>query len=312
MTPPAPIATRESFGQALVQCGERHPEVVVLDADLSKSTRTELFAKRFPERFFQMGIAEQHLLGVAAGLAMSGKTAFCASFGCFVAGRFETIKMSIAYAGANVKIIGTHAGVAVGPDGYSQMALEDLALLRALPTMQVFQPADDLEAAALAEYLCQHRGPAYIRLTRHNVTRVHEPGYRFTPSVLDVLRSGDDVALLCSGATVETSLKAAELLTTDGLSVAVINVPTIKPIDRAGLLHWGKRVRQLVTVEDHTIHGGMGSAVAEVIASGPAAPLHIHGIRDVFGESATQAELYRKHQLDGEGIATVVRAQLQR
>lgn len=312
MTSPKPVATRESFGQALADRAERYPEVVVLDADLSKSTRTEIFAKRFPDRFFQMGIAEQHMLGVAAGLAMSGKTAFCASFGCFLAGRFETIKMSVAYSEANVKIVGTHAGVAVGPDGYSQMALEDLSLLRSLPTMQVFQPADDVESASLLDYLCQTRGPAYIRLTRHNVPQVHGADYRFVPGKLDPLTEGDDVALFASGATVSTCLAAAELLQREGLSVAVVNVPSIKPVDRQGLLHWGKRVRQLVTVEDHNVHGGLGSAVAEVIASGRCAPLYIHGIQDAFGESATQAELYRKHRLDGPGIAEVVREQLER
>lgn len=305
-----PKATRVAYGEALAELGERYGEVVALDADLSKSTKSELFGKKFPERFFQIGIAEQNMVGVAAGLASCGKTAFCSSFACFVAGRFETIKMSVAYAEANVKVVGTHAGVAVGADGYSQMGLEDVALMRALPAMTVYQPADDVETRAIVEYLCQTPGPAYLRLTRHNVPRVHDEGYVFSPGKLDVLRDGGEgckLALFASGGVVGEALAAAEILAADGIATAVVNVPTIKPIDREGITHWAGNVERIVTIEDHNVLGGLGAAVAEVLAGVGGARLTIHGVQDVFGESASQAELYRKHGLDPEGIAEVAR-----
>lgn len=298
-----PQPTRQSFSAALAACGERYPDVVVLDADLSKSTKSELFGKRFPQRFFQMGISEQNMLGVAAGLAMSGKTAFCCSFACFLAGRFETIKISVAYGDANVKVIGTHAGVAVGADGYSQMALEDIALMRALPGMRVYQPGDDIEAAALVEHLCRTPGPAYVRLTRQDLPRVHAEDYRFVDGKLDVLREGTDLALFCSGGTVGPALAAADLL---GGSVAVVNVPTLKPIDAEGVADWARRVPRIVTIEDHNVLGGLGGAVAEVLAEVGGARLLRHGVHDVFGESGSGEELYRKHRLDAQGIVEVV------
>ncbi|MDD9966264.1 MAG: transketolase family protein [Myxococcales bacterium] len=298
--------TRQSFSAALAERGPQYPEVVVLDADLSKSTKSELFRKACPDRFFQMGICEQNMIGAAAGLAMSGKTAFCFSFACFVAGRFETIKISVAYGGANVKIIGTHAGVGVGADGYSQMSLEDIALMRSLPAMRVYQPADDIEAAALCEHLCRTPGPAYVRLTRQNVPTIHADGYVFRDGELDELRSGTDLALFGTGATSAECLKAADRLgDSQGLSVAVVNVPSIKPIDVDGIASWAKRVPLIVTVEDHNVLAGMGSAVAEVLAEVGGARLLRHGVHDAFGESGSAAELYRKHRLDADGIAEV-------
>lgn len=297
------VATRQSFSAALAECGTRYPEVVALDADLSKSTRSAMFAERYPERFFQMGIAEQNMIGVAAGLAMSGKTAFCYSFACFLAGRFETIKISVAYGRANVKLVGTHAGIGVGEDGYSQMALEDLAVMRALPNMRVYQPADDVEAARLCEHLCSVPGPAYVRLTRQALPRVHGADYRFIEGRLDRLRDGSDVAILCTGATVAPALAAADVL---GSSVAVVNVPTIKPIDREGIAYWARRVRLIVTVEDHNVLGGLGGAVAEVLAETGRARLVRHGVPDVVGESGAATELYRKHRLDTQGIIATI------
>ena len=309
-----PKASRQAFGEALAELGAKHAELVVLDADLAKSTKSELFAKKYPERFFEMGIAEQNMLGVASGLALAGKNAFCCSFACFVAGRFETIKMSVAYAQASVKIVGTHAGVGIGPDGYSQMGLEDLALLRTLPGMLVLQPADEIETRQIVAHLAAHRGPAYLRLTRQDLTPVHGDDYRFVPGKLDVLASGKDVALFATGGPVMHAVAARAKLAAAGIDAAVVNVPTIKPIDREGIASWASRVPLVVSVEDHNVLGGMGGAVAEVLAGLPGgrARLHRHGILDTFGESGEPDELYRKFRLDADGITSVVREALGR
>jgi len=308
-----PKASRQAFGEALADLGATHPHIVVLDADLAKSTKSELFAKKFPERFFECGIAEQNMVGVAAGLGLAGKNAFCCSFACFVAGRFETIKISVAYSGGNVKIVGTHAGVGIGPDGYSQMGLEDLALMRTLPTMQVFQPSDEVETRQIMEYLAAHDGPAYLRLTRQELTPMHGPEYRFVPGKIDVLAEGKDVAIFATGGPVMHAMAARAALAADGIDAAVINVPSIKPLDHEGIAAWATKVPLFVSVEDHNVLGGMGGAVAEVLASVPrSARLHRHGILDVFGESGEPEDLYRKFRLDGPGITAVVREALGR
>jgi transketolase len=308
-----PKASRQAFGEALADLGAQYPDLVVLDADLAKSTKSLMFGERYPERFFELGIAEQNLVGVAAGLSLAGKNAFCCSFACFVAGRFETIKISVAYSGANVKIVGTHAGVGIGPDGYSQMGLEDLALMRTLPGMAVFQPGDELETRQVVEHLCRHRGPAYLRLTRQDLAAVHGPDYRFEPGKLDVLAEGKDVAILATGGPVGHAMQARERLAASGIDAAVVNVHTIKPIDRDGLFTWASKVPLIVTVEDHNVLGGLGGAVAEVLAERQGgARLYRHGIEDVFGESGETEDLYRKFRLDADGIETVVREQLAR
>lgn len=302
-----PKASRQAFGEALAEFGEKHTHVVVLDADLAKSTKSEIFGKRFPERFFEMGIAEQNLVGVAAGMGLAGKNAFCCSFACFVAGRFETIKISVAYSGGNVKVVGTHAGVGIGPDGYSQMGLEDLALMRTLPGMQVFQPADEIETRQIVSYLCGHDGPAYLRLTRQNLNPLHDESYRFVPGKLDVLAEGKDVAIFATGGPSMHAMEAREALAAKGIDAAVVNVPSIKPMDAEGVAAWCARVPWIVTVEDHNVLGGLGGAVAEVMAEQPGgARLRRHGIPDVFGESGEPEDLYRKFRLDGPGITEVV------
>ncbi|MCG8556227.1 MAG: transketolase family protein [Proteobacteria bacterium] len=305
-----PIATRQAFGEALTELGADHPELLVLDADLSCSTKCSLFAKSYPERFFQMGIAEQNMAGVAAGLALCGKTVFCCSFACFIAGRFETIKISVAYNRANVKIAGTHAGLGTGEDGYSQMGLEDLALMRALPGMQVYQPADGVETRRIVAHLLATAGPAYLRLTRQNLSAVHSAEYRFRPGRLDVLHRGAELALLASGGVVAHALRASELLRADGIDASVVNVPSIKPFDDSGVRELARSHGLMVTVEDHTVIGGLGSAVSEALTGAPGTRVHRHGILDVFGESGPQADLYRRFGLDAEGIAEVARAQL--
>lgn len=307
-----PKASRQAFGEALAECGAKYKDVVVLDADLSKSTKSDLFASKFPERFFEIGIAEQNMLGIAAGLGSSGKTAFCCSFACFVAGRFETIKISVAYSGANVKIVGTHAGIGIGDDGYSQMGLEDVALMRTLPGMAVFQPADDLETAQIVEHMCGHKGAAYLRLTRQPLARVHSDSYRFVPGKLDVLHDGKDIAIFATGGTVQHAVEARKLLAeSKGLNVAVVNVPSIKPLDGTDVASWAKKCSLIVTVEDHQVAGGMGGAIAEIAAEhGSRARVHRHGMYDAFGESGSPDGLYEKYRLDAKGIAAVVSEQL--
>lgn len=305
-TPRKPKASRQAFGESLARLGETHRDIVVLDADLAKSTKSELFMKKFPERFFEMGIAEQNMIGVAAGFGTNGKNAFCCSFACFVAGRFETIKMSVAYANANVKIVGTHAGIGIGPDGYSQMGLEDIALMRTLPGMVVLQPSDEVETMQMMEFLANYKGPAYLRLTRQDLTPVHGDDYRFALGKLDVLAQGEDVAIFATGGPVMHAVAARARLAEQGIRAAVINVGSLKPVDHEGIAAWAKRVPLFVTVEDHNIIGGLGGAVAEVLSGVGGAKLLRHGMPDVAGESGEPDELYAKYKLDAAGIASVV------
>ena len=301
--------TRFAFGDALLRVGE-DPRIVVVGADLNKSTRAELFAHRYPERFFEVGVAEPNMIGVASGLALCGKIAWCSSFSCFAVGRFETIRMSIAYQGANVRVVGTPAGVGTGEDGYSQMGQEDIALMRTLPGMAIVQPADDVETERAVEYLVEHQGPVFLRLTRQKVDRVHAADYRFRFGKADVLREGKDVAILATGAPVGHALRAAEDLRTDGVDAAVVNLHTLKPLDEDLVVSLADRARLVVTVEDHSIIGGLGSAVSELLAERRPARVHRIGTRDVFGESGSPAALYEKHHLDAPGIRKEVLAAL--
>jgi transketolase len=302
-------ASREAFGDALLALGKDTPHLVVLDADLAKSTMTLKFSKAYPERFFEMGIAEANMLGTAAGLALSGKVAFCCSFAAFVTGRFDQIKMSVAYSGAAVRVVGTHAGVGIGPDGYSQQGLEDIALMRTLPTMAVLQPADDLETEQMIRALITHPGPAYVRLTRQKLLRVHAPQYRFQLGALDVLANhGNDVLILGTGGTVGGAVEAAEALLKDGIKATVGNVHTIKPLPAKEIAALARTCGRVVTVEDHNVLGGLGGAVAEALSELQPVPLKRMGIQDVFGESGEPEELYHFHKIDGAGITEGVRA----
>ena len=300
-------ATREAFGTAIARVGE-DLRVVVLTGDLRDSTKTEDFAKKYPDRFVECGIAESNMIGVASGLALSGKVPWACSFSCFVAGRFETIRLSVAYQEANVRIVGTHSGIGVGEDGYSQMALEDIAMMRTLPNMAVINPADAAETEAAVEYLVDHEGPAFLRLTRQGVEDVTADGYRFELGKAVQLRDGDDVAILATGAPVGEAMKAAETLQAEGMSAAVINVHTISPLDEDAVLEAASSKKGIVTVEDHSIRGGLGGAVAEVLAgrNGSTAPLHRIGMT-TFGESGSGEELYAKYGLDADGIARSTR-----
>lgn len=303
-------ATRDAFGEALAKAGEKYPQVVALDADLAKSTKSEVFGKKFPQRFFEMGIAEANMIGTAAGLALAGKIPFACSFACFVTGRFDQVRISVAYSEANVRIVGSHAGIAIGDDGYSQQGLEDVALMRALPKMAVLQPADDLETEAMVEFLCHHKGPAFLRTTRQKVERVHADGYRFAFGKLDELKGGgSDAVIFATGGEVAFALAAVKALESEGLKVGVVNVHTIKPLDAEGVVRLAKQARLVVTAEDHQIIGGLGSAIAEVLAeSGIGKKLLRIGLRDTFGESGAPEELLAKYKLDAKGIADQVRA----
>ncbi len=297
------LATRVSFGEQLAEIGVRNPNVVVFDADLAKSTQSQLFGRKFPERFFEMGIQEQNMIGAAAGMALSGKVPFICSFSTFVVGRFETIRMSVAYSGANVKIVGTHCGIAIGEDGYSQMALEDIALMRTLPGMSIIQPADDREARAAVEYLASHEGPAFLRLTRQAVDDVHDEGYTFAFGKADELRTGRDALVLCTGGVVAHAVEAARRLEAEGLSLRVANIHTIKPLDEDYIIRAARETGRVITVEDHNIIGGLGGAVAETLSEHAPTPMLRIGIRDVFGESGTPDGLYKAYGLDADGIA---------
>lgn len=297
-------ASRAAFGEALVRLGEKYPNVVVLDADLSVSTKSAGFSKKFPNRFFEMGIAESNMIGTAAGLALSGKVPFLCSFGCFVAGRFETIRISIAYNQVNARIIGTHAGLGIGEDGYTQMALEDMALMRSLPGMGVLQPADAKETDAMIEYLASHhKGPVYVRLTRQNLVSLFNENYEFHYGKGVILKEGKDVVFFATGGVVYNSLVAAEKLEKEGISCTVVNIHTIKPLDEELVTSLAKTHQHIVTVEDHNIIGGMGSAVSEVLAEeGSGTPLLRLGVQDIYGESGTGEALYEKYGLSATKI----------
>jgi transketolase len=295
-------ATREAFGDALVRAGEQNPNVVALDGDVATSVMTAEFGKRFPDRYYQLGIAEQNIVGVAAGLAMTGKIPFAASFGCFITGRFETIRMSVGYNRTNVRIVGTHVGVGIGPDGHSQMALEDCSLMRTIPNMAVIQPASGIETERAVDYLVRHIGPAYLRLTRQKVREIYDESYVFEFGKGVRLREGGDVALVASGATVEQALGAADLLAQHGLDATVVNIHTIQPIDSDLLTDVARSCGRVVTVEDHVPTGGLGGAVCEALAERHPAPVLRIGVRG-FGESGDPKELYDKFGLSASKIA---------
>jgi len=304
-------ASRAAFGEALIELGAKDERIVTLDADLSKSTMTAQFAKTYPDRAFNLGIAESGMIGVAAGLALAGRVPFACSFACFLVGRFETIRVSVAYSDAPVKLVGTHVGVAIGEDGYTQMGLEDIACLRSLPNIPIVQPADEIETKQAVAYAVEHPGPIYLRLTRQNLEPVHDAAYRFRLGKADVLRPGNDVSILATGGPLWNSLEAARKLAAEGIHAEVVNVATIKPLDEEAILRSAGRTGHVVTVEDHSIHGGLGSAVAELLAEVMPTPMKRIGVT-TFGESGDAKGLYARHGLDPDGIAGNVRKFLNR
>lgn len=307
-------ATRASFGQALLEYGGANKNVVVLDADLSKSTKSSAFAQKYPDRFFQMGIQEANMIGVACGMSFDGKIPFLCSFGAFLTGRFDTIRLSVGYSNANVRLVGTHAGIGVGEDGTSQMALEDIACMRAIPNMSVLSPADDIETKQMIKYLINdHSGPAYIRLTRQNVNSVFEKDYKFCFNKIVNLTKGADATIFTTGHQTSLAISAFNKLKEDGINISVNNVHTIKPLDISFIKETISNYSYIFTAEDHNIIGGLGSAIADVMSEiGTSSRLTKIGIPDVFGESGTQPELYNKYKLDSNGIASIIKSTLQK
>ena len=296
------IATREAYGEALAEIGEEIKDIVVLDADLSGSTKTAIFAKKYPERFFNIGIAEQDLMGTAAGLATCGKIPFASTFAIFATGRaFEQVRNSICYPKLNVKIAATHAGLTVGEDGATHQSIEDLALMRTLPNMTVINPADAVEAKKAVRAAAAHEGPVYIRFGRLAVETIFEEDSEFEIGKGKILREGNDVAIIATGIMVGEALKAAEILEKSGLKAMVINIHTLKPIDEEIILK-AAECGAIVTAEEHTIIGGLGSAVAEVLAEKKPTPMKRIGIKDKFGQSGKPEELLKLYNLTAEDI----------
>ena len=298
------IATRESYGKALAELGTEHKDVVVLDADLAEATKTGIFKKAHPERFIDCGIAESNMMGVAAGLAAAGMVPFASSFAMFAAGRaFEQVRNSIGYPHLNVKIGATHAGISVGEDGASHQCNEDIALMRTIPGMTVICPSDDVEAKAAVKAAYEHDGPVYLRFGRLAVPVINDrPDYTFELGKGVVLREGKDLTIIATGLPVYNCLEAAEKLAEDGIDAKVINIHTIKPLDEELVVAAAKETGKVVTVEEHSVIGGLGSAVCDVLSEqAPAKVLKI-GINDVFGESGPAAELLVKYGLDTESI----------
>ena len=298
------IATRDSYGNALVEIGKEHDNVVVLDADLAAATKTGTFKKEFPERHIDCGIAESNMMGIAAGLSTCGKVPFASTFAMFAAGRaFEQVRNSIGYPHLNVKIGATHAGISVGEDGASHQCNEDIALMRTIPGMTIINPSDDIEAKAAVKAAYEIDGPVYMRFGRLAVPVINDNAdYKFEVGKGVLLKDGSDITILATGLEVGESLKAAEKLEADGISVRVINIHTIKPIDKDIIIKAAKETKKLFTAEEHSIIGGLGGAVAEVLAEECPAPLYRIGVRDTFGESGPAVELLKKYKLDADGI----------
>ena len=298
------IATRESYGNALTELAKEYPNLVVLDADLAAATKTGIFKKAYPERHIDCGIAECNMVGIAAGLAATGKIPFVSSFAMFAAGRaFEQIRNSVGYPKLNVKIGATHAGISVGEDGATHQCNEDIALMRTIPGMVVINPSDDVEAKAAVKAAIEHVGPVYLRFGRLAVPVINDtPDYKFEIGKGVVLREGKDLTIVATGLCVSESLAAAEMLAKDGIDAKVINIHTIKPLDEELIIAAAKETGKVVTVEEHSIIGGLGSAVCDCLsANAPTKVLKI-GVNDVYGESGPAVELVKKYGLDAEGI----------
>lgn len=302
------IATRQAYGETLAALGEKDENIVVLDADLSGSTMTKMFASKFPDRFFNVGIAEQNLYGIAAGLAVSGKVVFASTFAMFATGRaFEIIRNSIAYPHANVKICATHAGVTVGEDGGSHQCIEDIALMRTIPGMVVLNPADAVSASKLIEKAYEIDGPVYVRLGRAAVPKIYDDKKDLEVGKAVKIREGKDYTIIATGVMVNEALIASETLKAEGIDVRVLDMHTIKPIDEEAIISAAKETKGIVTVEEHTVMGGLGSAVSEVIVRNHPVPMEFVGIKDVFGQSGKPAELLKEYNLTADDIVKAVK-----
>ena len=298
------IATRESYGNALVELGASNPDVVVLDADLAAATKTGVFKKAYPDRHIDCGIAESNMVGIAAGLATCGKIPFVSSFAMFAAGRaFEQVRNSVGYPHLNVKIGATHAGITVGEDGASHQCNEDIALMRTIPGMVVMCPADDIEAKACVMAAAEYEGPVYMRFGRAACPVINDkPDYKFEIGKGTIVREGTDLTIVATGICVGSALEVAEKLAEEGISAEVINICTIKPLDEEIVLTSAKKTGKVVTAEEHSVIGGLGSAVCDVLSEKYPVPVKKIGMYDKFGESGSASALVEKYQLDGKGI----------
>ena len=303
------IATRDGYGSALVELGAENPNIVALDADLAGSTKSGMFKKAYPDRFFNCGIAEGNMMSIAAGLAAAGMIPFASSFAMFAVGRaYEQIRNSIGYPHLNVKICASHAGISVGEDGASHQCLEDIELMRGIPGRVVMCPADYIEAKACVRAAAEHDGPVYIRFGRSPVPIVFPEDYKFEIGKGNVLREGKDVSILTNGLCVASSLEAAQMLAQDGIDAEVINICTVKPLDEELVVKTAAKTGKVITVEEHSIIGGLGSAVAECLSEKCPTKMYRIGVRDTFGESGPAGELLHKYMLDGEGVYKQVKA----
>ncbi len=304
------IATRESYGNALKDLAEEFPNLVVLDADLAAATKTGIFKKAYPDRHIDCGIAESNMMGVAAGLSLTGKIPFVSSFAMFAAGRaFEQVRNSIGYPHLNVKIGATHAGITVGEDGATHQCNEDIALMRTIPGMTVIVPSDDIEAKAAVRAAIEYVGPVYIRFGRAAVPVINDkPDYKFEMGKGVCLKEGKDVTIIATGICVDSALQAAEMLKADGIDAEVINIHTIKPLDADIVVNSAKKTGKVVTVEEHSVIGGLGSAVCDVLAEKCPVPVKKLGMQDIFGESGSASALVEKYKLDGKGVCADIKA----
>ena len=298
------IATRESYGNALVELGAEHDNLIVLDADLAAATKTGVFKKAYPDRHIDCGIAECNMMGIAAGLSTTGIVPFASTFAMFAAGRaFEQVRNSIGYPHLNVKIGATHAGISVGEDGATHQCDEDIALMRTIPGMVILNPADDVEAKACVKAAYEYNGPVYLRFGRLAVPVINDrPDYKFELGKGVVLRKGKDLTIVATGLCVSSALEAAEKLAADGIDAKVINIHTIKPLDEELIVAAAKETGKVVTVEEHSVIGGLGSAVCDALAEKCPVPVKKIGVQDVFGESGPAVALLAKYKLDGEGV----------
>ena len=301
-------ATREAYGNALAAVGAKNKNIVVLDADLSKSTKTNVFKEQFPDRFFNVGIAEQNLISVGAGLAAAGKIPFVSSFAMFATGRaFEQIRNAVCYPKLNVKVCATHAGITVGEDGATHQSLEDIACMRVLPNMTVVVPADEAETTSVIEWASNYQGPVYVRLGRAGVDDTTPAGYQFVPGKSQTLVEGSDLTIIACGALVGPAVEGAKELAQAGISARVINMASIKPIDKDAIVKAAQETGAILTAEEHNVLGGLGSAVAEVVVQEAPVPMAFVGVQDSFGESGTPKELMAKYGLTAKDIVAAAK-----
>ncbi|MBF1761392.1 MAG: transketolase family protein [Veillonella sp.] len=301
-------ATREAYGNALAAVGAKNKNIVVLDADLSKSTKTNVFKEQFPDRFFNVGIAEQNLISVGAGLAAAGKIPFVSSFAMFATGRaFEQIRNAVCYPKLNVKVCATHAGITVGEDGATHQSLEDIACMRVLPNMTVVVPADEAETTSVIEWAANYQGPVYVRLGRAGVDDTTPAGYQFVPGKSQTLVEGADLTIIACGALVGPAVEGAKELAQAGISARVINMASIKPIDKDAIVKAAQETGAILTAEEHNVLGGLGSAVAEVVVQEAPVPMAFVGVQDSFGESGTPKELMAKYGLTAKDIVAAAK-----